>query len=273
MKIERERLCAYSSPYPGRSVARKIIEFAAREELGGVELMSFCEELGTPDRAAARELGKMARGAGLSLPCFSVGIDAIAHPDESLRRLRGYAEICSELEIPLLHHTIALDFKCGRLPVEERERRFAIGATVALSLAEYSATLGVKTIIEDQGFVFNGIAGCDRLCRLSDERIGIVADFGNVLFVNEAPEDFIRAMGPRIRHAHIKDYSTEAVGAAYTTADGTVIHDCEIGTGMLDLDSIFTTLDEVGYRGSFGIEFAAVKDQNEVKRVLDRLTY
>ena len=95
--------------YRGRSSSYEIIDCAERFEVGGVELMNFSTELSTPDIKIAKEIGKYARARGLSLPCFSVGIDAIANPEESAKRLRGYAEICSELEIPYLHHTIALD--------------------------------------------------------------------------------------------------------------------------------------------------------------------
>ena len=272
MKIAREKLCLYSSPVAGRSSSREIIEYAARYSLGGVELMNFSDELGEPSLPVARELRKMARGAGLALPCFSVGIDIISNTGSALERLFRYAEICSELEIPYLHHTIALDYRCGKLPYEEREQRFAKGAEAALELADFCAPLGVKTLIEDQGFVFNGVKYCDRLCRLSGERIGIVADVGNILFASESTEDFICAMGGRIRHVHLKDYEPSPDGEGYPTEGGGYIRDCEIGTGMLNFDTIGSAFDDVGYRGYYSIEFATVRGDDEVERVIGRLT-
>ena len=57
MKIAREKICLYSSMYPGVSSAEMIINCAEKFEVGGVELMNFCQELPTPDREVARRLG------------------------------------------------------------------------------------------------------------------------------------------------------------------------------------------------------------------------
>lgn len=271
MRIPRERLCLYSSPVSGHSCAREIITIAAELGITGVELMNFCDELGTPDIKVAKEIGALARKKGLSLPCFSVGIDIIPDPVEKMKMLRGYAKICSELEIPYLHHTIALDYKCGRLDDAERERRFNTGAACALELADFCAPLGVRTLIEEQGFVFNGAAACNRLIEMSGERIGIVADVGNILFADEDPADFIRAMKGRVCHAHVKDYSLSPVGFGYKTAEGRMIYDCEIGTGCIDLDGVGRAFRDIGYTGMYALEFAAPKDMDEVRRVISRL--
>ena len=68
MKIAREKICFYSSMYPGVSSAEMIINCAEKFEVGGVELMNFCQELSTPDRAVARALGKRAKERDLCFP-------------------------------------------------------------------------------------------------------------------------------------------------------------------------------------------------------------
>ena len=273
MKIAREKICFYSSMYPGVSSAEMIIDCAERFEVGGVELMNFCQELSTPDRAVARALGKRAREKGLALPCFSVGIDAIADPVASLEKLKGYAEICSELEIPYLHHTIALDYRCGRLPEEEWVKRFNTGAAIALELAEFCRPLGVRTLVEPQGFVFNGIDAVDRLIKMSGEKIGVVADVGNVYFYDTDPIEFINAMTGRICHSHLKDYSLTPTGASpYYSANGIALYDTEMGQGDIDFDGIFTALNDGGYNGYFALEFEAAKGEDMVRRALDFFT-
>ncbi len=257
--------------YRGRSSSYEIIDCAAKFGVGGIELMNFCEELKTPDVKIARAIGKYARERRLSLPCFSVGINAIADPRESTKNLLGYAEICSELEIPYLHHTIALDYKCGRLSNSERERRFNTGMDIALCVADYCATLGVKTLIEPQGYVFNGIEWVDRALKLSGEKIGVVADIGNVLFADTDPVDFIRAMSDRICHAHIKDYAKSGEGFEYVSEDGGRFYDCEIGCGDIDISATLSAFREIGYQGMYSLEFADADGDDEVARVLSRL--
>ena len=273
MKIAREKICLYSSMYPGVSSAEMIINCAEKFEVGGVELMNFCQELPTPDREVARRLGRLAKERGLALPCFSVGIDAIVDTKESLERLKGYAEICSDLEIPYLHHTIALDYRCGKLADDEWTRRFNTGVPIALELAEFCRPLGVRTLVEPQGFVFNGIDAVDRLVRLSDEKIGIVADVGNVYFYDTDPIEFINAMKGRICHSHLKDYTFTPNGKTpYYSANGVGIYDTDMGEGDIDFDGIFTALNNGGYNGYYALEFETPKGDEMVQRALDFFT-
>ena len=270
--INRDKICFYSSMYRGRSSTYEIIDCAERFEVGGVELMNFSSELCTADITVAREIGKYTKARGLCLPCFSVGIDAITDPAQSIKKLQAYAEICSELEIPYLHHTIALDYRCGRLDPTEREKRFNTGIGIALSLADFCAPLGVRTLIEPQGFVFNGIEWVDRTVRLSDERIGVVADVGNVLFSDTDPAEFIRTMGGRVCHSHLKDYTYKPDSAEYRSEKGRVFDAAEIGRGDIDFPGVFGAFRDINYNGFYALEFENADGDTEVARVLDFLT-
>ena len=274
MKISREKICMYTPVYSARASAFEIIERAVAHEVGGVEFMNFCEELSTPDREMAKKLGKTARAHGLKIPCFSAAADIYADPAPMVEMLSRYIEICSELEIPYLHHTIALGLDGYSLTEEEREARFSACVEHVLYLCDYAAARGVRTIIEDQGFVFNGQRNCMRLCALSGEKLGIVADTGNIMFFDEKPEDFIRAAGSRICHAHIKDYlvsSRPFEGECYQTRLSNYVKDCEVGTGAIDFAAVKQAFVDVGYDGMYAMEFATVRDAAEVERVLDFL--
>ena len=48
--IVRDKICFYNSVYQGRSSAFEIADFAAKNGVGGVELMSFCDELRVTSR-------------------------------------------------------------------------------------------------------------------------------------------------------------------------------------------------------------------------------
>lgn len=274
MKIKREQICLYTPVYSDRSSAEEIIERAARHGVGGVELMNFCEELSTPDRAAAARLGRLARENGLKIPCFSAAADIAADPGVVDTLLR-YAEICAELGIPYLHHTIALNLYGYGMTEEEREETFLRCVEPALRICEYAASLGVRTLIEDQGFVFNGKENCLRLCALSGERIGIVADTGNILFYDERPEDFIRAAGKRVCHAHVKDYCFSATPfleeGGYQTRLGGYLRDEDVGRGCIDFAAVKQAFAEIGYAGMYAMEFATANEPAAVDRAIDFL--
>lgn len=273
MIFTRESICLYTSPYPGMKSMEEVIEYAAELGVGGVEFRSFCPELKTADRAAALRLGKLARVHGLRIPCFSVATDFLSDVD-AVERLQAYAEICSDLEIPYLHHTLAYDQHATGLSPAQCEERFQACIEPALSVCSYAERLGVRTLLEDQGYVFNGIEACERMCALSGDRMGIVADFGNTFFVDERPEDFIRAMGPRIAHVHVKDFSlfgAEDGVYKYRSRGGVGISEVEIGTGAVDLGACLRALRDVSYDGMISLEFASGVTEGEADRVMERL--
>ena len=274
MSITKEKICLYSS-IPGNSSSFFDIIHSAHElSLGGVELMNFCEELKTPDMAAAKRLGNEARSYGLNLPCFSVGVDMLEESQKAIEYLCRYAEICSELEIPYLHHTIALSIHAYDITEEEREDRFLRCSEYAIEVSRYAKRLGVRTLIEDQGFVFNGTKNCLRFCEMSNGEIGIVADVGNIMFFDELPQDFIRAMGGRICHAHIKDYllTDSPQKNSYKTRLSRYLTDVEIGKGSVSFEKVKKAFEDVSYDGMYSLEFSGVKDISEVHRVINRLT-
>lgn len=278
MKFTRDRLCLYSPAHPTRTSMEEIADHAVELGVGGLEFRSFCQEFKTPDREAGKQLAKMTRERGLAIPCFSVAREMVQDTLEAtefvVKELYSYAEICADNEIPYLHHTIALNFSAANLTEEEREARFQYCLEHVLKVCEYANRLGVRTIIEDQGFVFNGVKNCDRLCTISDERIGIVADLGNIMFVDEKPEDFIRAMGNRVCHAHLKDYflfDEENETARYKTKAGNFLKDAEMGTGDVNFAAVMDAFDAIDYKGFFALEFSKLYDENEAERVIRRL--
>lgn len=273
MSIAKERICLYSSLHCGRSSSREIITDAAALGVGGVELMNFCDELRQPDRAAARQLGAYARSLGLAIPCFSLAADVYADPAGMTDYVLRYAEICAELEIPYLHHTVAISISAFDLTEEQRRERFDRCAEHVLRIGERARALGVRTLIEDQGFVFNGVESCLSLCRLSGGEIRLVADIGNILFVDETPADFIRTAGDLICHAHIKDYSRQSTPhegcTSYRTRGGQYIADTELGCGVVDLPAVKAAFDSIGYTGMYAMEFTP-RTPGELDRALGR---
>ena len=273
----RERICFYSSMFRGRSNMHDIIGCAKDFGVHGVEMMNFCEELRTPDMAAARELGALARGWGLDLPVFSVGINIVGERGkEGVEHLRGYAEICSELEIPVLHHTIYGPIDRSLAPTPEgREAIYTEGLEAALSVNEYAARLGVKTIVENQGLVFNGYEWYLRFLKEAEGRIGALLDVGNVYFCGGDPCGLLDAMPTLPEHIHIKDYAFREASddgrTIYRTPDMRGFCYEEIGCGAIDFARLGSQLRARGYNGLYSIEFEGVKDMDEVARVLSFL--
>ena len=266
----RERVCFYSTAVAGRSSFREIIEDAVRFGAAGVELMSFCPELSEPDLKAARELGALARAGGLSMPCFSLGIDILSlGATAALQRAKGYADICSALEIPYLHHTVILETS-DPATLSKRDELFPFGVEFALELNSYAASVGVKTVMEDQGLVFNGVEGFGKLMRATDGKIGVLLDVGNVMFVNERADSFYSAFSDKTVHAHLKDYKIldKPAPLAYSTVWGGYLEYRDLGDGDAELSAVAALLKERGYRGALSLELERPGDEQALLKTL-----
>ena len=273
--IEKDRICFYTSMFKGRSSAWEIAEFAVKKRAGGLELMNFCEELKTPNLSEALKIGKYARENNLSLPCFSVGVDFYADEQrrEQIAYVKAYADICAALEIPYLHHTTIthLDPQKLQKPLDEL---ITTSAEAALEINEYAASLGVRTIVEDQGFVVNGVESYQRFLKATDNRVGTLLDVGNIMMLDECAEDFFRVFANRTKHVHIKDYQltdSPTSGVCYKTRAGKYLTDCEMGLGDISLRDTVAAIEASGYTGYYSLEFSNVKNESEVDRVLERM--
>lgn len=269
----RERICFYSSMYPNRSSAYEIAALADKLGAAGVELMNFCSELGTPDMKVAREIGSYLRARNLTIPCFSCGINLVGDKArENMEKLFGYAEICAELGIPYLHHTVAPGLALSALD-SSIDEIFEKGVMQVLTINEYAARLGVKTVIEDQAFVFNGVENYRRLLDRTEGRIATVLDTGNIFFVNETPENFAKAFKDTIVHVHLKEYKYLPESSSerydYVNVDGKRFVGCRMGEGPVDFDDISRTLRSVGYKGYYSLEPVVLDtEENFYKEVL-----
>ena len=269
----REKLCFYSSMYQGRSSTWEIVKTAERFGVAGVELMNFSDELQVPDMAVAKEVGAYMKSAGLVIPCFSAGINLVGEDrHEKISNLKKYADICSELEIPYLHHTVAFRFDVPGLPDSETVKR---GLDASVEINEYAERRGVRTIVEDQGFVFNGVEYYAPLMSAGKGKIGALLDVGNIMFVDERAEDFLAAYEKDICHVHLKDYTISTAPhptkTSYMTRGGSYLTDAEMGTGDVNFEKVRDGLRRMNYSGYYALEFSGVKDEDEVSRVISRM--
>ena len=275
--IDRKRICLYTPPFPGDTTMLKTIKAAAEFGVGGVELMNFCRELKTPDFETVSFLAGEARARDLEVPVLTVSINVLADPEGAAEQLKKYAKICAALGIPFLHHTVASDYRCREISEEEAERRFEACVPAVVDVCRFAESLGVKTLTENQGFVFNGAERLLALRERTGGKIGFVADVGNILFVDGDPAGMIRRLGGNILHAHLKDYvytsSRQDDGFTYFSRKNRSFRDAEIGTGDIGFRNVFEAFDEEGYRGFFSLEFTNVADGNEARRVLERISY
>ena len=252
--------CLYGPPLSTITSYKEMVDYAAAHHITHLETLNILD-LSTPDLQAAKELKAYADSKGISFPCVSVGINLVdGDTAAAIETLKGYAHVAKILGSPYLHHTIALNFSQPEYIAANFELFYQRGLAAVREIFDYAAQLGIRTIYEDQGFLFNGRENFTRFLAEIDRNVGVVADFGNIQFVDEHVEDFIPAVADRIVHVHAKDYivtdgtTRAALPGEYTSRGGNYLRGCLIGQGSVHTDTAFQALQAIGYTGCIALE-------------------
>lgn len=252
--------CLYMPSLTTIGSYREMVDYAAAHSIRYLETLNILD-LSTPDLQVARELKAYADSKGISFPCVSVGLSLVDDDrEESIETVKRYADIAKILGSPYLHHTIALNFSEPQKIANNFEVYYQRGIEAVREIFDYAATLGIRTIYEDQGFLYNGCKNFSRFLQEVDRNVGVVADFGNIQFVDEHVEAFISKFSDRIVHVHAKDYivtdgtSREIRSGEYTSKGGNYLQGCLIGEGSVHTEDAFKALQAIGYKGFVALE-------------------
>ena len=252
--------CLYMPPLTTIGSYREMVDYAAAHSIRYLETLNILD-LSTPDLQVARDLKAYADSKGISFPCVSVGLSLVDDDrEEAIETVKRYADIAKILGSPYLHHTIALNFSEPQKIADNFEVYYQRGIAAVREIFDYAATLGIRTIYEDQGFLFNGCKNFSRFLQEVDRNVGVVADFGNIQFVDEHVEDFISKFSDRIVHVHAKDYivtngtSREILPGEYTSKGSNFLRGCLIGEGSVHTEDAFKALQAIGYKGFVALE-------------------
>ena len=257
---KKHRFCLYMPPLTTITSYKEMVDYAVAHGINKLEILNLLD-MSTPDLEKARELKAYADEKGVSFPCVSVGLSLVDEDrKEAIETIKRYADIAQILGSPYLHHTIALNFSEPQKIADNFELFYSRGLEAVREIFDYAATLGIRTIYEDQGFLFNGCKNFARFLSEVDRNVGVVADFGNIQFVDEHVEGFISQFSDRIVHVHVKDYivtdgsSREMEAGEYTSKDGNYLKPCLVGEGSVHTDAAFEALRAMGYHGPVALE-------------------
>lgn len=263
------RFCLYSHPLSSMHSYYEMIDFASKYGIKQVETLNMFE-FSAPDFRFAIKLKKYAVAKGISFPCVSAGLNLVGDDYlEMIEVAKKYVDIAVILGAPYFHHTIALELENPSIIAENKELFYTRGLVAVRTIFDYAKQHNVRTIYEDQGFLFNGVDNFKQFLSDVDRNVGIVADFGNVHFVDESIPNFISTFSDRIVHVHVKDYIITAGTSRsrqpneYVTPSGNYLLDCLIGQGDVPVSKAFRQLQAVGYAGSISVETPAIGADEE----------
>lgn len=259
----------------------KTLQYAKSQGFSGVEFMDAnrkTEEAVISDLAAARELRRELDRYNLPMVCYSVGCNVWTDAD-IVQTMCRKVEIAKELGSPYLHHTL--------LPGMERSwkgddfhEKIKAAVEKAEQIANYAEELNITCIYEEQGYYVNGVRDFGVFYNEMKKRcrnVGVCADLGNILFVNEKPEDFLREYIDDIRHVHVKDYLYKKTdidpGMYWMKVKGNWWRrNTMVGHGVIDYPACMKILRDAHYQGAFSLELTHPEPYEEgVRQAMEYL--
>ena len=283
-----------------------VIDWAKEHDCAHLELVPFSlpllKEDGTVDYDYVKRVRDHAEKVGMPLSAFSLNACVIKPTaDERKReldRIRMYMDMAHFLGIKKMRHdTCSGQHPNGINTPEQFEKDFPVFVDAVRELADYAATLGMSTTLENHGLYVNGADRMVRLLNAVDRpNVGMtLEDVGNFLCVDDRPEV---AVAKCIKYAdmiHLKDFYIRkkdrmlpqdgmytagakpakpyvmptpeefrkmppSLGYVGTASGLNILRGSILGQGDMDIWAILKTVKDAGYDKEVSIEFEGMED-------------
>lgn len=195
--------------------------------------------------------------SGLCMAASFIG-KATAERRGQIEHVKRYVELCVRLGARRLRHDVA-PWSYRLNDTAEFEREFAGIADACREIADFAATLGVVTSVEDHGFFMNSSDRVLRLLHAVDHpNFRFTVDVGNFLCVDEDPHVATRRSLPHASFVHLKDFYVRRIepGPGWLkTHGGQFIRGAVFGYGDLDTRDLLESIVASGYDGFVSLEY------------------
>ncbi|MDD4152877.1 MAG: sugar phosphate isomerase/epimerase [bacterium] len=263
----------------GRMNIFDLIKTTAEIGFDGIEFSGLKLPEGETDTAAlAAGVKDACAEAGLPIISYTIGADFINPPQggswqDEVERLKGEVDIAAALGAPRMRHDATGGIKDGNKDLAEFLEVLPVVAGGCRAITEYAADKGIRTMVENHGFL---VQDSDRCAVLFDEvnhpNFGWLVDIGNFLCADDDPLRAVTRMAPHAIHAHAKDFhikpSTADPGDGwFRSRGGNRLRGSIIGHGDVDTVGCIKALQAAGYDGCLSIEFEGMEDNRKALEI------
>jgi len=216
----------------------------------------------------ARKIRQEADRLGMTINAYTIGACLYQETDAAsaaeVGRLQAQLDVAAILGVQVMRHDV-----CYTLGKSGRARSFDLMLpTVAAnirSVTEYAAKLGIRTCVENHGYIAQDSDRMERLFNaVNHDNFGLLVDMGNFICADEDSTLAVSRVAPYAVHAHAKDMirysgSSHNPGAAMTRG-GNWFRGTIIGQGSIPVKQCVRILQRAKYDGYLSIEFEGVED-------------
>ncbi|TCZ77263.1 sugar phosphate isomerase/epimerase [Paenibacillus albiflavus] len=263
MKLGISSYCLYPNLHSQEMSVRQMLEWVKAQGADHVEFTPHGIDFET-NPGAVEQIADATRKLGLEVANYAISANFLqSTPDEyrqELARVKKQVELAARLgSSQMRHDVVAWAYKQSSVGQFEGDFEHLVDACGII--ADYAASYGITTTIENHGFY---ITPSDRSLRIvqavNRPNFKMLLDIGNFLCVDENPVAAVKQCLSVASIIHFKDFyirrAYEYPGEGWVqTMNGNYIRGAIFGQGDMDVRYIIRIIKESGYKGPISIEF------------------
>ncbi len=234
----------------------------------GFEAVEFIDLPGHYDEqvALATTLRAQADERGMAINAYTIGANLYRETAEEsaaeVERLKKQVDIAAILGCSVMRHDA-----CYATGKTGTSRSFGLMlptiAENARAITEYAAEKGIKTCVENHGYVAQDSLRVEQLFNaVAHDNFGLLVDVGNFVCADEDNCTAVSRVAPYAVHVHAKDMyksATPAPGFGQTRGCN-YFKGAIVGEGDVNVEKCLAILKRAGYDGYCSIEFEGSED-------------
>lgn len=266
MKISVSAYSFYQYINAGKMSLFETIEKAHEMGFEAIEFLDMPGSNLEEQKEFAKALRAEADRLGMTINAYTIGAnlykDTAKECKEEVERLKGQVEVASILGCSIMRHDACYSVgKTGKC--RSFDMMLPTIAENARKVTEYAQSYGIKTCVENHGYVAQDSDRVERLFNaVAHDNFGLLVDIGNFVCADEDNVRAVSRVAPYAVHAHAKDmYKSSTPAPGYGQTRGcNYFKGAILGDGDVDVKKCIEVLKRAGYDGYLSIEFEGSED-------------
>ncbi|NMM54396.1 sugar phosphate isomerase/epimerase family protein [Paenibacillus aquistagni] len=220
-----------------------------------------------------------AKEAGIELSNYSMPANFVQETEEAFQeevaRLKEHVDLIERLGMKHMRHDVtAFTLPQEKMTIQWMEESLPLIVRGSQLIADYAATKGITTTIENHGF---SVQASDRVQRVlhavNRPNFKTTLDIGNFMCADEDPIVGVMKNLPYASLVHFKDFyfrpydENPGGGDWFRTTNGNYLRGAILGHGDIPVRKIIKLIKDSGYDGCITIEFEGMEECKEASRI------
>lgn len=272
MKLGLSTYSLYGAIQSGELTVADAIDWMAGQGCEHVEIVPVGFDIRTP--GLIDEIVSRAAAAGLEISNYAVGANFAVDDDEAyeaeIARVKDEVDIARALGVKKMRHDVASRQGAS---VGQFWRELPRLADACRRIAEYAASVGVVTSVENHGYYMQSSERVLGLLAETDHpNFRLTLDIGNYMCLDEDPAAAVKRSIGEASIVHLKDFylrrgDQDPGEGWFKTASGNYLRGAIFGQGDIDVREVLRIVKASGYDGYLSLEFEGLEECKQGSRI------